>query len=249
MGAMTSRIYLVFFILISFLLLPYLPIVFSQVGSAIGVNNYHIQLAANLGDILTAGIGVFNPSDYEENVTVYAECDNCVSDAKIFGFTVGSIRQDIYQFVSLSKREMTLPPRTTADSAPIVWVVVNPKLLNIQYFGVTTPDSINFFIRLINPKYGNGFEIPYPAFFIGEKEFRGRVSFDVVSSSFGPLGVAPSIATTLLVKVKGMPLGSFILILAALIIAILLIVKRKYGLRRICSSIFRRKKVGKSGEG
>jgi hypothetical protein len=213
-------------LLLAFFIL-FFPTVLSQ-GLGLGISNYHIELAAGLGESVTNGMGIFNPSPYEETVKIYIECDNCVSDAKLFGYKIGEKREDIYQYVSLSNKSFTIRPNTGADASSIAWVSVTPKILLIRHFVISTPDSITFFIKSINKKYDGKLDIPYPALFIGEKKFDGRVSVDVVSSTFPNAAVMPSVAATLKVESRGMPFGSFVLILLAVAIVVFLIVRRLY---------------------
>lgn len=221
------------FFLFLFLLFPLKAALSQNQGLGLGINNYHISLIAGLGETNTNGIGIFNPSPYEEDVKISVECYNCVSDVKIFGVKVAENREDIYQYVSLTKTEAKIPAFTTAAAGYPVTVSLSPRLFVTKYLRVFTPDAINFFLKMAIPSYSNYFDLPYPSLLLGEEQFHGGVAINVVSSTFGTIGVFPSVASTLELKVIGMPWGSFILLLLALIVAVLLVLRKKGVLKKI----------------
>jgi hypothetical protein len=54
----------------------------------------------------------------------------------------------------------------------------------------------------------------------------GLVMFDVVASTFGYMGVAPSVAATLEMHAIGMPLGSFIFLLIIIAVVAYFVFKK-----------------------
>jgi hypothetical protein len=195
-------------------------------GVGIGINTYRITLTGRIGDVYTPSIGIMNPSNYDIKARVYFDCRDCVSDIKIFGIKIAEDVEDPTEYFKLEKEEVYVPARTTETNAIPVSIHFAPKLVIKKYIKFYTPESLNFFIEYLNPKYGGSFSIPYFTLLIEEKKLNGLISADVVWSNFGPLGVTPSVGANLEMRAKGMPFGSFVLLVIVLILVIFLILRR-----------------------
>jgi hypothetical protein len=198
--------------------------IFAQ-GVGVGINTYSITLRGGLGDSYTSNIGIMNPSVHDIKVKVYFDCRDCIKEKKIFGYKYAEKIDDPTQYFKLSTGEVLVPGNTPATNAVPVSISFAPKLFVIKHIRFFTPGSINFFIHYIDKHYSGGFTLPYPTLLIGKKQMNGIIVADVVWSSFGPLGVTPSVGSTLAMTATGMPVSSFIIILIALIIIIFLIIK------------------------
>jgi len=221
-----TRIFAVFLLVSIF----FLPFSLSQ-GLMIGINNYHIEVGATIGKSVPAYIAVLNPSPYAFKARVYFDCDNCKSDLYFFGTKIGEIIEDPYQLISIDKKEVYVPPNTMGDGIPIT-ITLTPKLILIKYLRLYTPESINFLVRLINPDYPGSFDLPYPSLFLGDRTIRGRIVVNVYESTFGAAGVTPAMASTYIARVKGMPLGSLLIILLGIIFVVWVINKKTKFLKK-----------------
>ena len=206
----------------------------------------YITLTASIGRPISSTVGIINPSKYDAKVKLTFDCVTCTKDAKIFGIKIGEIVENPYQVLSLDKEEVYVPAYTTGDGLPVT-LTVNPKLIWIKKLRIYTPESINFLVKLINPKYQGKIEIPYLTLLIGNREIKGRIVVDAYWSSFGAMGVSPAIASVFELYVKGMPLGSFLIIITiffAILILILYKCRRKLSKFKI-KRLRRRKKTSK----
>ncbi|MCD6371408.1 MAG: hypothetical protein J7L39_01700, partial [Candidatus Aenigmarchaeota archaeon] len=129
------------------------------------------------------------------------------------------------------KKEVYVPPNTMGDGIPIT-ITLTPKLILIKYLRLYTPESINFLVRLINPDYPGSFDLPYPSLFLGDRTIRGRIVVNVYESTFGAAGVTPAMASTYIARVKGMPLGSLLIILLGIIFVVWVINKKTKFLKK-----------------
>ncbi len=213
------RFLLLFLFSITLIQSPY-----AQVG--IGVNNYHLEFEASVGSYRLAYIGVINPSPYDVKAKVYFECDNCVSDVKIFGRKIGEKIFDT-SYITLDKDDVYVKAHTTGAGIPVE-IRVAPRLILINKIKLFTPESLNFLVRMLNPKYKGYVTIPYPALFLGERKIDGRVVVNAYWSSYGPMGVSPAVASIVKIRLKGMPVGSLILLLIGISLVGLYLWKKIY---------------------
>lgn len=207
-------------------------------GVAIGINNYLLKIYIPVNSYRISYIGVTNPSPYDLRAKIYFDCDTCVSDLKLFGFRIGETLEIPSQYFTIGKKDVFVPNHTLAG-IPIP-IYIHPKLLLIKKLRVRTPDSINFLVQLLNPRYQGKIDISYPTLLIGNKLIKGRIVVNVYWSSFGGMGVSPAVASVFELHVKGMPLGSFLTLLLAFFTLLLLFfyklrgktLKFKFGLKR-----------------
>lgn len=208
-------------------------------GVGVGISTYSIVLNGSILDYYTVTPKIINPSNYEIKVKVYFDCKNCVSDVKIFGYKMGEKIDDYRSYFTLDKDDITIPPQSYGDNAPEIRIIFSPKFITKKNLKIYTPEFFNFFVKVINKNYQNSLTIPYLALFIGEKNLNGLLIADVYESSFGTLGVTPSVGASLDMTAKGMPLSSFI-ILVLLIVLIIIFILNKFGFN--FKKIFKRKK-------
>jgi hypothetical protein len=194
-----------------------LPITCSQNrGVGIGISTYSINISGSILDYYVTTIRIINPSDYEINAKVYFECLNCIKEVKIFNTKIAEKTIDYRSFFTLDKSDLTIKPQSYGENAAPVKLIFSPKFITKNYLKVYTPEGLNFLIKLINKKYDNNFVIPYYSLFIGERRIQGLIVSNIYSSSFGPLGVTPSVGTNVSVQARGMPVSSFIILLVLL---------------------------------
>jgi hypothetical protein len=228
-------------VIFSFLLLPYS--LAQPVG--VGITSYSIPLRGSVGDVYNINFGIINPSGYTTRVIVYPECDNCISEVKLFGVKLFYDEEILDQYFTLDKSTVTVPPHTTEQNAVPITIRFAPKLLIKKNLIFYTPEWLNFFIRYFNKDYNGSFKIPYFALFVGTRDFKGRIAAEVISYDGMTPGVVPSVASALEVHVRGMPFGSFVLLMLVVILIIFLILRR-IGFQRIklaLAKIVKRKKV------
>ncbi|MCX8179024.1 MAG: hypothetical protein N3D75_04330, partial [Candidatus Aenigmarchaeota archaeon] len=168
----------------------------------------------------TANIRLTNPSPYEIQAKVYFDCKDCTTDVKIFGAKIGEKTIDYRSFFTLEKDDVKIAPFVTGNDGPAIKLTFSPKFILKNYLRIYTPDFINFFIKIVNKNYKNSFVIPYYSLFIGEKSFRGLIVADVYASSFGYMGVTPSVGSTIEIHATGMPVLSFVFLLVLLVLLV-----------------------------
>jgi len=211
-----SLLFLFFFIQFSF----------AQGGVGVGISSMYITLTASIGRPVSSTVGIINPSKYDAKVKLTFDCVTCTKDAKIFGIKIGEIIEDPYQVLSLDRDEVYVRAFTTGDGLPIT-LTVNPKLIWIKKLRIYTPESINFYLRLINKRYKNYFDIPYPALLVGTHKIQGTLTAEVIWSSFGTLGVRPAVGASTWITLIGMPVGSLILLIVGIILIIVAIFRKR----------------------
>jgi len=195
-------------------------------GVGIGISTYSLNISGSILDYYVTTVRILNPSDYEISAKIYFECKDCTREVRLFGKKIAETTIDYKSIFTLDKDDLKIPPRAYGEEAPPVKVTFSPKFITKNYLRVYTPEAINFFIRIINKKYENSFVIPYYSLFIGERRIQGLIVASVYASSFGSLGVTPSVGTNVEVNAKGMPLSSFLILLCLLALIIVYIVKR-----------------------
>jgi len=207
--------FLIAIFLLSFLI--YAPPSVGQAGIGIGLSSMYVIMNGKLGESMTTTVGVINPSPYDLKARVYFDCTNCRRDIYFFGHKIGEVIEDPYQLISLDKQEVYVPANTMGGGVPVT-ITLTPKLILIKQFRFGLPEAISFFVRLLNKNFDGTISIPYPSLVIGEHKLEGKVSADMIWSSFGNLGVRPAVGATAEFSYKGMPLSSFILLLVGLAI-------------------------------
>ncbi|MBU5689411.1 MAG: hypothetical protein KQA41_04275 [Candidatus Aenigmarchaeota archaeon] len=195
-------------------------------GVGIGISTYSINITGSILDYYVSNIRIINPSVYEVKAKIYFECRDCTTDVNLFGKKIAEKTVDYRNYFILDKNDLTIPPMSLGDKAPAVKIIFSPKFINKNYLKIYTPEAINFFIKLINKKYENNFVLPYYSLFIGEKSINGLIVAEVYSSSFGPLGVTPSVGSKMEIHAKGMPWSSFIILCCLIILTIIFIIKK-----------------------
>ncbi|MEM5878648.1 MAG: hypothetical protein QXF12_07275 [Candidatus Aenigmatarchaeota archaeon] len=188
----------------------------SAQGVGIGISTYYINITGSILDYYTTNIRLTNPSPYEIQAKVYFDCRDCTTDVKIFGAKIGEKTIDYRSFFTLDKDDVKIAPFVNGNDGPAIKLTFSPKFILKNYLRIYTPDFINFFIKIVNKNYKNSFVIPYYSLFIGEKSFKGLIVADVYASSFGYMGVTPSVGSTIEIHATGMPVLSFVFLLALL---------------------------------
>jgi hypothetical protein len=219
-----------------------LPSSFAQVG--VGITSHTIILRGNVGDIYNFNFGIMNPSSYTTKVAVFTECDNCISEVKIFGLKLCENEENLDEYFNLSKDVVEAPPYSSEQNAVPITITFAPKLLVRKNLIFYTPEWLNFFIRYVNKGYTGNFKIPYFTLLIGTRDFKGRIVAEILSYDGMRPGVIPSVAAGLEVHVRGMPFESFVF-LVLMVVLIVVVVLRKIGLQKISklmSKLARRKK-------
>ncbi|MFH8093153.1 MAG: hypothetical protein QXM38_04375, partial [Candidatus Aenigmatarchaeota archaeon] len=133
---------------------------------------------------------------------------------------------DHKSFFVFDKDDVTIQPNSFGEKAPSVKIIFAPKFLIKNSLKIYTPEAINFFIKIFNKKYGGSFTLPYYSLFIGEKKLTGLIVADVYASSFGSMGVTPSVGSSLEVNARGMPLSSFIILCLLVILTTIFVYKK-----------------------
>jgi hypothetical protein len=189
-------------------------------GVGIGMGPPKLDLKANAQTSYSIGLILYNPGDYDIKVRLTFDCENCEEKVYLFGWYLGRIKEDYTQFFTFEPQEVYVTNGTTPESAVYSYLKVHPSLFVKKEFIISTPEEINFLVRAINPSYKGEFSIPYYTLLLNEKEIKGGITATAVWSSFGPMGAAPAVGSYLTLNIKGMPLGSLILIIVAIVIII-----------------------------
>ena len=226
---------------ILFLLLASIPEVFAGVG--IGMGPTRFTLSTSIGKPYSVTGIFYNPGDYDVIAKIEFQCENCDYEASFLGWHIGRVREEYRQFFRFDPEEVYLSNNTGPDSATPVTIHITPSMLVRKDLVITTSEDINFLIRGINPNYKGEFSIPYYTLLIGDKFIKGSVTASAVWSTFGSMGAVPAVGASLELSIKGMPLGSLIIILLLVLIVIVLTVWR-VGPKRISNAFagLRRKK-------
>lgn len=216
-----------YFLIVLFILLSF-QISKSQgtQGVGVGISSYYVNISGSILDYYVSTIRIVNPSPYEIKVKVSFDCRNCNSDIKIFGLKVGESTLDYRSFFFFDKDDITIKPLSFENDAAAIKIIFSPKFLIKNNVRIFTPEAINFFIKLVNKKYENSFVIPFYTLFLGEKKILGLIVADVYASSFGEMGVTPSVGSNLEISARGMPYSSFV-ILCLLVLLIGIFIFRK----------------------
>ena len=85
---------------------------------------------------------------------------------------------------------------------------------------IKTPESINFLVRLVNPSYRGEFSIPFATLLIGEKRLEGGITISAAWSTFGAMGATPAVGAPVTLRIKGIPLGSILIIVFLVFVVI-----------------------------
>ena len=201
-------------------------------GIGLGITNYHLEVSASVGESRVSYVGIINPSNYDLKAKIYFDCTNCKHDVKLFGYKIGEIVEDPYQIISIDKQEVYVPANTISGGVPVT-ITLTPKLILIKQFRFELPEALAFFIRLWDRNFTGKVSIPYPTLIIGGHRLEGTITADLFWSSFGALGVRPSVGSTAIFTYKGMPLSSFILLLVGVGILIYVITRKLKIIRKI----------------
>ncbi|MEM5834899.1 MAG: hypothetical protein QXQ69_03570 [Candidatus Aenigmatarchaeota archaeon] len=204
--------------ILSFFISFSIPEVLAGVG--IGMGPPKLELATNTQTHYSIGLVLYNPGDYDIKAKLTFECQSCEEKVYLFGWYLGKIREDYSQFFHFEPEEVYIPAMTTPENPVTSYLKVHPTLFVRKEFVVSTPEEINFLVRIINPSYKGEFAIPYYTLLLDEKEIKGGITASAVWSSFGALGAAPAVGSSLNLRIRGMPKGSLILIIVAVLIII-----------------------------
>jgi len=194
-------------------------------GVGIGLSSLYVRLRSGIGSTVSSTVDVINPSPYSIKARVYFDCTSCVKDVKLFGIKIGESIEDPYQLISLDKKEVDIPPFSMKKGAPIT-ITLTPKLIIFKNLKIYTPEGVNFYVKLLNRNYPGYFLIPYPYLIIGTHNINGTLTAEVISSSFGYIGVRPAVGSTTEIYVEGMPLSSFILLVVAILLVLFVCIRR-----------------------
>ncbi|MGC8812633.1 MAG: hypothetical protein ACP5O8_03570 [Candidatus Aenigmatarchaeota archaeon] len=206
---------LTFFFTLSF----FLPEVLAGVG--IGMGPPRLDLATTLEKSYSINLIIYNPGDYDIKARVTFDCENCEEKVYLFGLYLGRTREDYTQFFNFEPEEVYVPAKTIPENPVYVSLKIHPNLWIKKEFVISTPEEINFLVRTVNPDYKGEFSIPYYTLLLNEKEIKGGITATAVWSSFGPMGATPAVGSYLTINIRGMPLGSLILIIVAILIIII----------------------------
>ncbi|MEM5776844.1 MAG: hypothetical protein QXJ06_00150 [Candidatus Aenigmatarchaeota archaeon] len=210
---------------ILFFILLFLSSVKSQ-GVGVGLSSYSINISGSLLDYYVSTIRVINPSPYEIKVKVYFDCKDCTTDIKIFGKKIAEKTVDYKSFFIFDKYDITVKPMTFGSDAPPIKIIFSPKFITKNHLRIYTPEALNFFIKLVNKNYQNSFVIPCYSLFLGERKLSGLIVAEVYESSFGEMGVAPSVGSNIDITAKGMPISSFIILCLLIVLLGIFIFKK-----------------------
>jgi hypothetical protein len=227
---------------LSFILLSFFPSAKSE-GVGIGINTYSIVFNGSVFDTYTVSPRVINPSDYEVKARVFFDCFNCVQNVTVFGRNIAQKVDDHNSYFRFEQDDVTIPPATTGKDGIPVYIRFSPNLILKKYLTFRAPRFTDFFVRIFNKDYNGWVKIPYFTLFIGEKHLKGLMVADVYWSSFGKMGVTPSVGATLEMTARGMPLSSFVFLLLLLVLVILIILRKKGLNFKSIKSRFRKKKA------
>ncbi|MEM5855751.1 MAG: hypothetical protein QW472_05565 [Candidatus Aenigmatarchaeota archaeon] len=203
----------------------------------IGMGPPRVELTTNTQTPYSIGLLLYNPGDYDIKARITIECYNCEEKVYVFGFYLGRIRTDYSQFLRIEPEEVYVATNATPETPVYSYLKIRPSLWVKKEFIISTPEEINFLVRMVNPNYRGEFAIPYYTLLLDEKEIKGGITATAVWSSFGTLGAAPAVGSSLNLRIKGMPTGSLILIIVAILIIIFGIVWKT----GIYKRIFRKK--------
>jgi hypothetical protein len=199
----------------------------SSQGVGVGINSYSITFNGTIFDSYTVSPRIINPSDYDIKVNTYFDCFNCVQDVKIFGFKIGEKIDDYNSYFKFDETDLFVPAKASGNEGTPVIIHFAPKFFLKKYFSMPTPRFLRFFIRLFDKDHSNIIKIPYFVPFIGEKHLKGLLAVDVYWSTFGEMGVTPSVGASLQMTAHGMPVSSFIFLVLLIILLILFILRKK----------------------
>ncbi len=219
---------LTFFILTFFFLIPE---VLAGVGIGMGPSN--LDLKSNAGSPYYFNIIVYNPGSYDIKAKVTFECENCEENAYFFGWYIGRVREYYRQYFHFEPEVVYVPNNTIPENPVKVTVKVHPSLWVKKELIISTPEEINFLVRAVNPSYTGEFAIPYYTLLLNEKDIKGGITITAIWSTFGEMGAAPAVGAGLKLNIKGMPLGSFIIIVVIIIIVIALVLWKTEIYKRI----------------
>jgi len=203
-----------------------LPSALSQ-GVGIGIDTYLIVFNGTVFDSYTVSPRIINPSNYELKAKVYFECRNCVHEVRVLGYKLAEKVDDPNSYFVITRNDVTVPARSIGNNGIPVVILFSPHIITKKYLKVYTPEFLNFFIRLVDRKYDGSFTLPYFALFIGEKKLNGLLVADVYWSSFGSLGVTPSVGASLEMTAMGIPLSSFIFFVVIILLLVVFLLKKR----------------------
>lgn len=198
--------------------LLFIPEVLAGVG--IGMGPTRLDLKSSIGNPYSLNIILYNPGDYDVKAKLTFECEDCEENAYFFGWQIGRVKEDYRQFFNFESEVVYVPNHTIPENPVKVGVKIHPSIWVRKDFIVSTPEEINFLIRAINPSYTGEFSIPYYTLLLDEKNIKGGITATVVWSTFGEMGAAPAVGAEFNLNVKGMPKGSFVLIVVVIVIII-----------------------------
>jgi hypothetical protein len=134
-----------------------------------------------------------------------------------------------------------VPNHTYVGSGEVpITVYVTPGIWIRKSLVFSTPESVNFLVRIINPGYSGEFGIPYYTLLLDDKYIKAKVGTSVYWSTFGAMGAIPAVGVPLDMHIKGIPTGSLLIIIFLSLLAIFLIL-RKIGFGRVSSALGRLK--------
>jgi hypothetical protein len=215
---------IVFSIILMFFILNSFSFVNAAVG--IGMGPSRLTLEATVGESYSFDIVVFNPGDYDVKAKLNVNCKTCLSNFTLFEWKIADVNEDYQQFFRFVPDDVYIKNHTNLDSGVGITVHVTPSIWIKKDLIFTTPESINFLVRLINPGYTGKFGIPYYTLLIDDKNIKAQISASSYWSTFGAMGTVAAVGAPLDLHIVGMPMGSLIILIfiVLLIISLILVV-------------------------
>ncbi|MEM7825633.1 MAG: hypothetical protein QW412_02110 [Candidatus Aenigmatarchaeota archaeon] len=190
-------------------------------GVGIGMGPTKFNLVSSINKPYLISLIFYNPGNYDVKAKLTFECENCEEKVYFFGWYLGRIKEDYTQFFSFDSEEVYIPNNTIPEKPVSNLIKVHPNIWVKKEFIISTPEEINFLVRTINPEYPGEFSIPYYTLLLDEKKIKGGITATVVWSTFGEMGAAPAVGAEFNLSIKGMPTGSLILIILAVLIIVI----------------------------
>lgn len=209
-----------------FLLLT-LPILNAEEGVGIGISTYSIVFKGSVFDSYTASPRITNPSQYEVTAEILFDCFNCEENITIFGYRIADKVDDHKSYFTFNTDDVTVSPMSIGQSGAPIFIHFSPKIIIKKDLKIYPPKTIGFFFKFIDKNYPGYVKVPYFTIFVGEKHLKGLLVAHVYESSFGKMGVTPSVGSSLSMYATGVPKSSFIFFVVIIILLILLIFRKK----------------------
>ncbi|MEM5794560.1 MAG: hypothetical protein QXU07_04950, partial [Candidatus Aenigmatarchaeota archaeon] len=131
----------------------FFPISKVLAGVGIGMGPPRLELAATIQNPYSIGLILYNPGDYDIKARLTFECESCDEKIYFFGWYLGKVRTDYSQFFHFEPEEVYVPTHTAPEAPVYSYLKVHPSLWVKKEFVISTPEEINFLVRMVNPSY------------------------------------------------------------------------------------------------